>query len=255
MENDKTFELIVTTLLVALIVFGLGVFRDMLRKQRKLSEKCSVLLKEVEQVKAEKLETSRSAPEPSACTDEVTARLTRLVEESQRRAHDAHVAAQRAYDGLVAASKEHSERLLRDLEATQALLRGALEKNDRLAAENAELSKEVYTLKVNLAVLESLRTKRPVPLPSATAKERCHPLPLPSTGQDERTVLRGRAKTSYLLYGDEINLTASIPDKPFDYLSDEIDIQTKDKRLYKKKHQYSNLPSRFCGKPLSVHKI
>ena len=258
MESDRFFELIVTTLLIVLVVFGLGVFRSMLRKQRKLNEKCLALLKEVELAKAAKLETSYSESEPSVRIDEVTARLTKLVEESQRRAQDAHIAAQRAHDELVAANKEHSERLLKDLETTQALLRSALERNDRLAAENVELSKEIYALKANLAILKSLRTKRPAHLPSDATKERCHPLPLLPIGQDECVILQRRTRMCHFLYGDEINLTASIPDKPFDYLSDEIDVQTKDKRLYKKQQQQQqqgNFHYRFCSRSLPVYKI
>lgn len=245
MESDETFKLIVISLLVIIFVSGFLYLRDLNERYRLLEAKCSALQKRRNDEKTENVNPNPDLDNLS----ETVASLTRVVEDSQRRISEAHLVPQRSYADLAAMSERHSERLFQELKASQRLLNDARQKNEALTAENTELSKESHELKLRVALLESILAARQGPGSSFEARKLNETLylPLSPSSPSSSTLLpahsspvkqnmRPHAKPDFrLLYGDEINLTASIPDKPFGYLSEETDILVRDKRLYKKK--------------------
>lgn len=235
-ESSKTFELIIITLLIIIVVFVLNYLREINEKYHNLEKKYSALLRKEQS--DEKVNDNHETDR----LNETIASMAKIIEESQNKISEAHMIAQKSYAELAAVSEQHSERLFQELKSTQKLLSAALQKNEKLIVENAELSKEIHELKLKVSLLESiLATRRSsnVPFVAKINNETGH-LPLTSSFSSSSSSLK--PSTTLLpkfdlcrLYGDEINLTAAIPDKPFDYLSDEVDIQTSDKRLYMKK--------------------
>lgn len=232
-ESSKTFELIIITLLIIVVVFGLNYLREINEKYHNLEKKYSAFLRKEQS--DEKVNDNHETDR----LNETIASMAKIIEESQNKISEAHIIAQKSYAELAAVSEQHSERLFQELKSTQKLLSTALQKNEKLIVENAELSKEIHELKLKVSLLESiLATRRSsnVPFVAKVNNETGH---LPLTSSSSSSSLK--PSTTLLpnfdlcrLYGDEINLTAAIPDKPFDYLSDEVDIQTSDKRLYMK---------------------
>lgn len=255
MESDETFKLIVITLLVIIVVSGLLYLKGLNERYRLLEAKCAALQRKKAD---ERLENVDARPDPDGLKETV-ASLTRMVEESQHRISEAHLVAQRSYADLAAVSERHSERLFQELKALQRLLNDARQKNEVLTAENTELSKEVHELNLKVALLENILATKQRPEASFETRKRNEPFylpPAPSSSSSSsssfpsssscitfparsssfKSNVRPHTKPNFrLLYGDEINLTASIPDKPFGYLSEEADILVRDKRLYKKK--------------------
>lgn len=250
MEGGETYSVIIITLLIIVLAYGLKYLMDINEKCHTLEKRYSaLLLQEEEKKKSEIIKLDRpenvNIEKGVNNPDEVIASLTRMVEESQRKMSEAHLAAQKSYADLATMSEQHSERLFKELKTTQKFLGEILQKNERLVAENAELSKEVHELKLKVALLESITKAKRLPATPFVAKvgsnepKNVLSLSSPSTSfkDDEKKLFY---KPSYcLLYGDEINLTASVPDKPFEYLSDGTEILTRDKRLYTRKSSSS----------------